>query len=111
MLVEMDEFLLRIQTEIDGSEFQLAKTEIKEEAAEASAQWVYRPSYFSDAPSPRPDFESKASAVYHEQSPAGTGDILKGALFGLAATKLKGLVEELLPGFQEEYRKAEAGNS
>ena len=73
--------------------------------------WVYRPSYFSDAPSPRPDFESKASAVYHEQSAAGTWDILKGALFGLAATKLQGLVEELLPGFQEEYKKAEAGNS
>ena len=73
--------------------------------------WVDRPSHFNDAPIPRPDFESGASRVYHERNAAGTWDILKGALLGLAATKLQGLVEDLLPGFQEEYRKAEAGNS
>jgi hypothetical protein len=72
---------------------------------------VDRPIHFNDAPIPRPDFESGASRVYHERNAAGTWEILKGALLGLAATKLQGLVEDLLPGFQEEYRKAEAGNS
>jgi hypothetical protein len=71
---------------------------------------VDRPGHFNDAPIPRPDFESRTSRVYHDQNAAGTWDILKGALLGLAATKLQGLVEELLPGFQEEYKKAEAGN-
>ena len=75
------------------------------------SSWVDRPRHFNDAPIPRPDFESGASRVYHERNAAGTWQILKGALLGLAATKLQGLVEDLLPGFQEEYRKAEAGNS
>ena len=35
--------------------------------------------------------------------------ILRAALVAVAAAELKGFVEELLPGFQEEYRKAEAG--
>ena len=73
--------------------------------------WADQPSHVDDAPILRPDFESRASTVYHEQNTAGTWDILKGALLGLAATKLKGLVEELLPGFQEEYRRAEVTRS
>jgi hypothetical protein len=35
--------------------------------------------------------------------------ILRSALIGVAAAELKSVVEELIPGFQEEYRKAEAG--
>jgi hypothetical protein len=35
-------------------------------------------------------------------------EILRAALIAVAASELKGFVDELLPGFQEEYRKAEA---
>jgi hypothetical protein len=34
--------------------------------------------------------------------------ILRAALLAVAASELKGFVDELLPGFEEEYRKAEA---
>jgi hypothetical protein len=46
-----------------------------------------------------------------ESTGPGTWDVLQGALVGMAATKLKGLVEELLPGFQDEYRKVAAGKN
>ncbi len=41
----------------------------------------------------------------------GAWDILKVALTGIAAARLTSVVEELLPGFQDEYRKAEARRS
>jgi hypothetical protein len=34
--------------------------------------------------------------------------ILRAALLAVAASELKGFVDDLLPGFEEEYRKAEA---
>ena len=61
--------------------------------------------------SPRPNFGSMSAEDYrpHEESNHGaTWEILRGAVIGLAATRLKEIVEELVPGFQEEYRKAEA---
>lgn len=36
---------------------------------------------------------------------------IKGALLGVAATKLRGYVEELVPGFDEHYRKCEADSA
>jgi hypothetical protein len=38
-----------------------------------------------------------------------TFDALKGALIGVAATKLTGFIEDLLPGFKQEFTKAKAG--
>jgi hypothetical protein len=67
-------------------------------------------SAFLSARTARPDF-SRMSSDDYRTSPApsyGTLEILKGAAIGLASAKLKEFVEELLPGFQEEYRKAEA---
>ena len=59
----------------------------------------------------RPDFgrmSSDDTRAPAESSHGATWEILKGAAIGLAATRLKEIVEELVPGFQEEYRKAEA---
>jgi len=69
-------------------------------------------SAFLSARSVQPDFRRMSSDDYRTSSapsPSGTLEILKGAAIGLASAKLKEFVEELLPGFQEEYRKAEAG--
>jgi hypothetical protein len=69
-------------------------------------------SAFLSARSSRPDFRSMSSDDYRasqESSHGGTWEILRGAMIGLAATRLQEIVEELIPGFQEEYRKAEAG--
>ena len=69
-------------------------------------------SAFLSARTARPDFGRMSSDDYRtSQTPSygGTLEILKGAVIGLASAKLKEFVEELLPGFQEEYRKAEAG--
>jgi hypothetical protein len=60
--------------------------------------------------SSRPDFKrmsSDDSSTGHEPGSA-TWEVLRGAVIGLAATRLKEIVEEFVPGFQEEYRKAEA---
>jgi hypothetical protein len=38
-------------------------------------------------------------------------DALKGALVGVATTKLSGLIEDLLPGFKQEFTKAQTGKS
>lgn len=36
---------------------------------------------------------------------------LQGALVGIAATKVKDYADGIIPGFSEQYRQAEAGNS
>jgi len=36
-----------------------------------------------------------------------TWDNIKGALIGVAATRVKEYVEEVIPGFQEQYRRVE----
>jgi hypothetical protein len=51
----------------------------------------------------RTPFDAKAS------EPLQTWDALKGALVGVAATKLSGFIEDLLPGFQQEFTKAQTG--
>jgi hypothetical protein len=62
-----------------------------------------------NAPDWRPDFERNANAGSHLV--ADTWDGFRAALVGLAVTKLKTFVDELLPGFQEEYRKAAASRT
>jgi hypothetical protein len=56
-----------------------------------------------------PPLSSDLHRAYDAGSSNGTWEILRGAVMGLAATKLKEVVEELLPGFQDEYQKAQAG--
>ena len=51
---------------------------------------------------------SKSQQLSADDRPSRWG-ILRAALIAVAAAELKGFVEDLLPGFQEEYRKAEAG--
>jgi hypothetical protein len=47
------------------------------------------------------------TAVGGESSQASeTWEAVKGALLGVAATKLSGFVEELIPGFQQEFAKS-----
>jgi len=67
-------------------------------------------SAFLDSLNPRPDFRrmSDDSRTNREPGHGSTWEVLRGAAIGLAATRLKELVEELIPGFQEEYRRAEA---
>jgi hypothetical protein len=38
-------------------------------------------------------------------------DALKGALVGVATSKLSGFIEDLLPGFKQEFTKAQGGKS
>ena len=38
-------------------------------------------------------------------------DALKGALVGVATSKLSGFIEDLLPGFKQEFTKAQSGKS
>jgi hypothetical protein len=38
-------------------------------------------------------------------------DTLKGALVGVATSKLSGFIEDLLPGFKQEFTKAQGGKS
>lgn len=40
-----------------------------------------------------------------------TWDALKGALVGVATGKLSGFVDDLLPGFKQEFTKAQTGRS
>jgi hypothetical protein len=48
-----------------------------------------------------PAFDDKANGAL------GSLDTLKSALIGLAATKLSGFIEDLLPGFKEEVTEAQ----
>jgi hypothetical protein len=61
-----------------------------------------------DAPAPsisRTAFEDKASQT------SETWDSFKGALVGLATTKLSRFIEDLLPGFKQEFTKTQSGKS
>jgi hypothetical protein len=55
-----------------------------------------------------PPFSTKSRSAYDAKSSQSseTWDSLKGALLGLATTKLSGVIEELIPGFKDEFSKA-----
>jgi hypothetical protein len=40
---------------------------------------------------------------------SGNWNSLKGALIGVATTKLSGFIEDLLPGFKQEFTRAQTG--
>jgi hypothetical protein len=68
-------------------------------------------SAFVSAVSSRPGSRRPSSddyRAYQEPSHSSMWEIVREAAVGLAAARLKELVDELVPGFQEEYRKAEA---
>jgi hypothetical protein len=50
-------------------------------------------------------FDDKAGQVLE------TWDALRGALIGVATSKLSGFVEDLLPGFKQEFTKAQGSKS
>jgi hypothetical protein len=56
-----------------------------------------------------PAAQSRRSLDRKSTEPLQTFDALKGALIGVAATKLTGFIEDLLPGFKQEFTKAKAG--
>jgi hypothetical protein len=55
--------------------------------------------------------DSNARSTPRESAVSETWENLKGALLGLALAKAGTAVENLLPGFREEYRKAQAGHN
>ena len=57
---------------------------------------------------PRRPLEIPGSA-HREPTGSATWENFKGALLGLALAKAGNAVEDLLPGFREQYHKAEAG--
>ena len=71
----------------------------------------YRSAYRAySAPPSRPDFSEKTSwtGSDHQKSKAlETWDNLKGALIGVATTRLKDYVDEIIPGFHEQYQRTE----
>jgi hypothetical protein len=44
-------------------------------------------------------------------SPLETWDAVKGALVGVATTKLSGFIKDVLPGFTQEFTKAQGGKN
>jgi hypothetical protein len=74
---------------------------------------------YSEARSTAP-LDRNAPGVSIESRPAddcdagqtvGTFNALKGALAGVAATRLSGFIEDLLPGFEQEFTTAQTGKS
>jgi len=55
---------------------------------------------------------AKLQTTYGDKPRQGveTWDALKAALIGVATAKLSGFVEELVPGFQQQFAKAQSGD-
>jgi len=64
-----------------------------------------------DLEAAEPSNESRNAVDGKTKQALETWDALKGALVGVATSKLSGLVEELLPGFKQEFNKAQTGRS
>jgi hypothetical protein len=56
-------------------------------------------------------FKSRNEYNDNGSSPLETWDAVKGALVGVATTKLSGFIEDLLPGFTQEFTKAQDGKN
>ena len=69
----------------------------------------------STAPSgrnaPGVSIESRPTYNCDAGQTVGTFNALKGALAGVAATRLSGFIEDLLPGFKQEFTTAQTGKS
>jgi hypothetical protein len=59
------------------------------------------------------DLPFKSRNEYNDKtrSPLETWDAVKGALVGVATTKLSGFIEYVLPGFTQEFTKAQGGKN
>jgi hypothetical protein len=55
--------------------------------------------------SQRRDYSSKVRTTDWESQASSTWDNIRGALLAVAGSRLGTLIEEVLPGFQEHYRK------
>ena len=51
--------------------------------------------------------ESHVGSDYRKQEALGTWDNIKGALIGVAATRFKDFVDDVVPGFHEQFRRTE----
>lgn len=51
--------------------------------------------------------EGQVGSDYRKQEAQGTWDNIKGALIGVAATRFKDFVGDVVPGFQEQFRRTE----
>jgi hypothetical protein len=51
--------------------------------------------------------ESHVGSDYRKQEALGTWDNIKGALIGVAATRFKDFVGDVVPGFQEQLQRTE----
>lgn len=57
-------------------------------------------------------YVKSSTAIDSETTQTGeTWNVLKDAVVGVAASKLTGFVEDLLPGFKQEFTKARAGTN
>jgi hypothetical protein len=56
-------------------------------------------------------FTARAGSDATRRRPVEMWEVLRGALVGVATSKLRGLVEDLLPGFKQEFIKAQARKS
>lgn len=68
-----------------------------------------RPRYLSHSSDPRPVATASSPGVEVQRNKAlETWDNIKGALIGVAATKFKNMVEEVVPGFHEQLKITES---
>jgi hypothetical protein len=60
-----------------------------------------------------PSAPTRSQSAYGNDvgAPSATWDALKGALVGIATAKVSDMVEEFVPGFKQELRKAQTNNS
>ena len=56
---------------------------------------------------PAPRFESHGGTDHQKHRALETWDNIKGALIGVAATRFKDFIGEVVPGFQEQFQRAE----
>ena len=64
-----------------------------------------------NAPREGSDLSSRSGTMYDDKpnQTSETWDAVKGALVGVATSKLSGVIEELLPGFKKEFAQAQTG--
>ena len=72
--------------------------------AHARSRFQERASYSSER-------GSDSATQYEKRRASDTWDKIKGALLGLATTQIQQFLAEAIPGFRDEYRRAETRNS
>jgi len=72
---------------------------------------VSNPNSSSDRHTSDLPFKSRNEYNDNASSPLETWDAVKGALVGVATTKLSGFIKDVLPGFTQEFTKAQGGKN